>query len=206
MSVRSFDDRAGEWDDDPAKRDRAERTAAMIRTFVPLDPTTRLLEYGAGTGLLATALGGDVGAVVLADTSQGMRDVIYAKISAGVLPAGARVWDVDLTVGPTPADQFDLIAIVMTLHHIPNANDVLAAFADLLADGGHLCVVDLEAEDGSFHGKDFEGHGGFERHVLSETLEGLGFDEVHFEHLLEIERDTGTYPVFFALARRGPTR
>jgi len=60
----------------------------------------------------------------------------------------------------------------MTLHHIHTLDTVLSGFAGMLTGGGHLCVVDLEEEDGSFHSDDFEGHRGSKRSSLAWTWAG----------------------------------
>lgn len=203
MTTDRFDEKAATWDADPAKVERAAAVARCIAAAVPLDPSMRMLEYGAGTGLVAQALRDAVGAVTLADTSTGMRDVMHAKIEAGAL-GDARVWGLDLATEPAPDDQFDLIVTAMTLHHIPDLTTVLAAFAGLLAPGGHLCIADLEKEDGSFHGADFDGHHGFERPSLTAELSGAGFTDVRFADCTQMVRDGVTYPVFLATCARGP--
>jgi ubiquinone/menaquinone biosynthesis C-methylase UbiE len=205
MTPNSFDSKAATWDDDPAKVERASAVARTIVEAVPLDPRTRLLEYGAGTGLVTQALRDLVGPVTLADTSKGMRDVLAGKIEAGTL-TGARVWDVDLAVQPVPDERFDVIVTVMTLHHIEDVGTVLTAFARLLAEGGRLCVVDLDAEDGSFHGESFGGHRGFERSLLAADLADAGFTDVEFRDCHRIERPDGDFPLFLATARRAPDR
>ena len=83
---------------------------------------------------------------------------------------------------------------------------MLGGFAELLADGGHLAVVELEAEDGSFHGEGFAGHRGFARSDLQARIEAAGFTDVAFRPCHHIERDTGTYPMFLAVATRPPRR
>jgi ubiquinone/menaquinone biosynthesis C-methylase UbiE len=200
----SFDERAATWDDDPAKRERAEVSAAAIRAAVPLDGTQRLLEYGAGTGLVTQALLDLVGPVTLADTSAGMRDVLAGKIASGAL-RDARVWDLDLEAAPAPAERFDLVVTVMTLHHVHGIDTVLAKFAEMLEEGGCLCIVDLEREDGSFHGPDVDVHHGFDRPELSKALSGAGFTDVEFGDLRAIERDGSAYPMFLARARKSST-
>ena len=201
MNPGSFDSRAATWDDDPAKVARAAAIARSIKETVPLGRSMRLLEYGAGTGLVTQALRDDLGPVTLADTSTGMRDVMAKKIDSGAL-VDARIWDLDLAVQPVPDDRFDVIVTVMTLHHIANIGTVLAAFAELLADGGYLCVVDLDEEDGSFHGEGFDGHRGFSRSQLVEDLADSGFTEVHVGDCYEIARSDERYPLFLATARR----
>lgn len=195
-----FDERAATWDDDPAKAERARVVADAIRAAVPLDPSMRMLEYGAGTGLVTEALQDSVGPVTLADTSAGMRAQMERKVEAGLLP-DARVVELDLSEGAPDDERFDLVVTVMVLHHITSVEPVLEAFATLLADGGHLCVVDLEEEDGSFHGEGFHGHHGFDPAELSAWLEQAGFSEVSVTRCHEIERGEGTYPVILAAAR-----
>ncbi len=178
MSDNGFDEKSATWDDDPGHVDRAAKVADAIREALPLGQSVRLLEYGAGTGLVSQALRDTVGAITMADTSPGMRNVMQAKIDDGTI-ADARVWDADLAAEPVaePVEHFDLIVTVLALHHIPELAPVLDNFAALLAPGGHLAIVDFDREDGSFHGDGFTGHHGF-------------------------VRDGRPYPMFLALATR----
>ena len=196
----NFDKEAETWDDDPAKVHRARAVAEAIRARVPLGPSTRLLEYGAGTGLVSQALAEHVGLMTLAEPSVGMRAMIVDKIGANVLPSTAQIWNLDLTTGEAPGERFDLIVTVMTLHHIRDLAPVLDGFVTLLREGGSLCVVDLDKEDGSFHKRDsaFDGHHGFERAALAGQLEAAGFTGVRFEDCYEMEKEGSTYPLFLA--------
>jgi predicted TPR repeat methyltransferase len=199
---QSFDDRAATWDDDPAKVERSRQVAAIIRESVPLGEHARLLEYGAGTGLVSEALADAVGSLTLADTSSGMRAVMEQKAAAGTLP-DARIWDLDLSTSPPPPrERFDVIVTVMVLHHIAELPPVITAFASLLDADGHLCIVDLEEEDGSFHGHDFEGHPGLGRHDLETLLADAGFVDVTFQPCGEVDRHGSMYPLFLAIAHR----
>lgn len=197
--MSSFDEKAATWDDDPAKVERARAVAESIRAAVPLSPSTRLLEYGAGTALVSQALADHVGAITVADPSEGMRTVMKAKVSDGRLPETTRIWDLDLGRDDVPEERFDLVATVMTLHHIADLGPVLAAFAEILVDGGHLCVVDLVAEDGSFHSDgDFHGHHGFDTDELGDRLRAAGFTDVRVAEVYEVVKDSGRYPLFLA--------
>jgi predicted TPR repeat methyltransferase len=203
IAVNDFDAKAATWDDDPAKVERAQAVAGAIAARIQLSPSTRLLEYGAGTGLVTEALRSRVGPATLADTSAGMREVIQAKIDAGTL-ADATVWSLDLSAEPPPPDRFDLIVTVLTLHHIADLDPVLRRFAELLDPDGTVCVVDLEEEDGSFHGDEFAGHRGFRRTDLEAQLRRAGFDDLTYEICHQMERHGNHYPVFLATAvRRG---
>lgn len=201
MSTERFDAKAATWDADPDKITQADEIAAAIIGAVPLDRSMRLLEYGAGTGLVAQALAPSVGTITLADNSAGMRTVIQSKIDTGALPI-AQAWDLDLQVQPAPAETFDLIVTSLVLHHVRDVEAVLAGFAELLASGGYLCIADLDAEDGSFHDHDFDGHHGFDRDELIALLVAAGFTDTVVQDCTRIERDGVPYSVFLATARR----
>jgi SAM-dependent methyltransferase len=201
--VSTFDEKAATWDDDPTKVERARVFAQAIQQVVPAAETTRLLEYGAGTGLLSEELIGHVGSITLVDPSAGMREVMAAKVDDGRLPADSRIWDLDLAVDPVPDDRFDLVASLMTLHHVSDVQRVLAAFSGLLAEGGHLCVVDLVEEDGSFHDEEFVGHNGFDTSSLAERVREAGFTDVEVrEDLHHVEKNGRNYPLFLLTATK----
>src|SRR5699024_172845 len=56
MGSEHFDGKAATWDDDPDKVRQSGEVAAAMAATVPPTPGIRLLEYGAGTGLVTIAL------------------------------------------------------------------------------------------------------------------------------------------------------
>lgn len=62
-------ERAATWDDDPGTLECARAAADAIRAAVAPERSTRLLEYGSGTGLTSQGLAGDVGPITLAAPS-----------------------------------------------------------------------------------------------------------------------------------------
>jgi ubiquinone/menaquinone biosynthesis C-methylase UbiE len=195
-----FDARAATWDDE-AKIKRAETVAAGIRRAVPLRPSMTALEYGAGTGLLSFCLRDALGAITLADSSAGMRAVAAQKIAVAKAKS-LRVVDLDLMRDPVPADRYDLVFSMMTLHHVTDVPRGLAAFRELLHPGGHLCIADLDAEDGSYHGPDVDVHHGFARGALQTALTKAGFADVAIGDCFVVERGASRYPVFLASCRK----
>ena len=201
-----FDEKAQEWDNDPVKLERAAAVAAAIRNRVRLSPDLSALEYGCGTGLLSFALSRELGSITLADSSAGMLAVLREKIAA----SGAdhlRPMRLDLTVDPLPAERYDLIYTLMTLHHVSDVDRILRDFHALLRPDGALCIADLDREDGSFHGAGFDGHHGFEREALRDQLARAGFGEIQFDTCYMMRKPQGEgareYPVFLAVARKG---
>ncbi len=90
----------------------------------------------------------------------------------------------------------------MTLHHIPDTAAILRAWHVALRPGGWLFICDLDAEDGSFHRYDFDGHHGFARPALAELTRAAGFTAITFETPYVIQRETRRYPLFLLTARR----
>src|SRR5512141_572797 len=148
--MTNFDQRAKDWDSDPKKVDRARAVADAIRKAVPLSTEMKALEYGCGTGLLSFALQSDLGQITLADTSQGMLDVLGEKIASAKVP-NMHPMRLDLSADPLPAERYDLTYSLMTLHHIHDTDDILKKFHSLLESGGYLIAADLYKEDGTFH-------------------------------------------------------
>lgn len=204
MGNEHFDDKAATWDDDPDKVRQSGEVAAAIAAAVPVAPRTRLLEYGAGTGLVTIALLEQLrdAEVTLADSSSGMRQVLADKVEAGALPSPARVWDLDLESHPAPTDRFDLVATSMVMHHVRDLDTVLAGFTEVLDPGGHLAIADLDSEDGGFHDHDFDGHHGFSRSGLATRLEQAGFVDVQVGDCGSIGKNGRDFSVFLAVARR----
>jgi 2-polyprenyl-3-methyl-5-hydroxy-6-metoxy-1,4-benzoquinol methylase len=198
-----FDAKARSWDD-AAKLDRARRVADAIAVAVPALPLARVLEYGAGTGLLGFALRGRAAHVTLADSSREMLAVAREKIAASGATDLSALF-LDLTTDPPPATRFDVVCSLLVLHHVSDTAALLRTFHGMLAPGGSLCLSDLDAEDGSFHGAGVDVHHGFERGALGRLIEAAGFADVHFQTVAEIEKPSGggrRYPLFLALARR----
>ncbi len=204
--MTNFDERAKDWDSDPAKVERACSVAEAIRKAVPLAAEMDALEYGCGTGLLSFALQSDIGQITLADTSQGMLDVLAEKIAtAGV----TNMYPVrlDLSNDPLPAEHYQLTYSLMVLHHIYDAKNIINKFYALLKPNGYLLIADLDKEDGTFHADGMtDVHNGFDRAELQKWVEVAGFGNVNFSTAYEIKKEiSGTeksFPVFLMTARK----
>jgi ubiquinone/menaquinone biosynthesis C-methylase UbiE len=201
--MATFDERARDWDT-PERIDRAARVATAIEEAIPLRRTDRLVDVGAGTGLLGLALVDDVGEIVLSDPSAGMIEVATEKLAAAGLES-VRAVRHDLLVDPPPAQGYDVAVSHLVLHHLEDTAAALAAIRDLLVPGGRIALADLDTEDGSFHTAEAEGvhHLGFDRAALAELARAAGFEDVATRTATVIEEDgEGRYPVFLLTGRR----
>lgn len=202
---KTFDQRAASWDDDPRKVARAEAMAAAIRAAVPITAGMRMLEYGCGTGLLSFALAPFPGEAVLTDVSDGMLAVLRDKIERFAAP-NFRAAKLDLLADPLPAERYDLVTMLMVLHHIPDTDAILRKLQAILAPGGRLCVGDLDPEGGAFHGPGFDGHNGFDRDALAAKARAAGFTHVTFTTAHHDPKQVGgttrLFPLFLMVAEK----
>lgn len=202
----SFDDRAATWDT-PDKIERARVLAEAIMDAVGPTGETTVLECGAGTGLVSQYFPAPIGALTLADTSSGMRRVAEQKVADGDLPRGTRVIDFDLERSDPLEATFDLIFMSMTLHHVHDLDRALATVIGMLAPGGHLAVIDLEDEDGSFHDDPpVDVHHGFDPDRLAERLTDAGLRSTIRRGVHDVVKNDRAYPLFMVVGRAGVMR
>jgi ubiquinone/menaquinone biosynthesis C-methylase UbiE len=205
LDAAHFDSKARQWDDNPVFKERGLKIADAVRKAVPLHRRMSALDYGCGTGLLSFPLKDELGAILMADSSGGMLDVVAEKIAAQGVTNMTPV-KLDLLADPLPAQRFDLIVTSMTLHHVPDTDQILRILHDLLNPGGYLCIADLDQEDGSFHGIEVDVHHGFDRDELSRNAGQAGFADMQFQTVFSIAKEhasgTRDYPVFLLTARR----
>lgn len=207
MSGKHFDKAAAGWDQKQRRVELAAKIAAAISSTLPLHKKMKALEYGCGTGLVGLALAPQLETLTAVDTSSGMLEVLARKIEEEKI-TNVTPLRLDLSQ-ESMEDRFDLIFCAMTLHHIKEADQLLARFCDLLQDGGYLAVADLKEEDGSFHDADADGvmHFGFNPEYLVRTLTTLGLQQVAVKevHAIIKTNDAGVeraYPVILVTGKK----
>jgi SAM-dependent methyltransferase len=203
---KRFDDEAATWDDDPGHERRQVAVAEAIKQAVSLDPRMKAVDVGGGTGRLSILLADLVGSVVVTDPSAGMVRVAQERIEAAGLGDRLRAVQADLTTDRLDGE-YDVVWSSMALHHVHDLDGLLRSVADLLVDGGRLCIADLDADpDGAFHADkvDFDGHHGFDRDLLREQLGRAGFADVGFVDATTILKADREFGVFLCTATKAP--
>ncbi len=201
-----FDDEAAAWDDDPVHEKRQVAVAHAIEAAVTLSPRMKAVDIGGGTGRLSILLAELVGSVVVTDASAGMVRVAQERIEAAGLGDRLRAVQADLTVDRLDG-AYDVVWSSMALHHVLDLDGLLRSVADLLVDGGRLCIADLDEDpDGAFHVDrvDFDGHHGFDRPRLAERLALAGFGDVTFVDATTILKGDREFGVFLCTATKVP--
>jgi ubiquinone/menaquinone biosynthesis C-methylase UbiE len=196
------------WDENPGRVRLAGDIARAITEQVALTPDMSVVDFGCGTGLLAIQLRPHVGSITGVDSSQGMLDVFRSKIAElGLSDVDTML--VDLDADDTLTGSYDLVFSSMTLHHVSQVEPLLGQFFGVTAPGGHLCIADLDSDDGQFH-EDATGvfHSGFDRQALRAMFEAAGFEEVRDTTAAAMDKPTSDggvrrFTVFLMTGRRG---
>ena len=174
-----FDGKAASWDTDNRIR-RAAVIADCVKATVPVLRNARILDFGAGTGLLGMNFLDVTDRITFVEKSAGMREVLSDKIARNGT-GSLRVFE-DMQSSELRNASFDLIVSSMVFHHIRDLKGIGRTMYNLLRDGGSLCIVDLMPEDGSFHGNEegFDGYNGFDPEWLGDRMTECGF--THVDH------------------------
>lgn len=207
----SFDKEAPTWDQNPIRVQLASDIFKALSEESLVRSDMDALDFGCGTGLLTLQLAAVVRSVTGVDTSQGMLDVLKAKIKERGL-TNVKVQYLDLEKGDAFDGSYDLIVCSMTLHHVREIKPLLARFHQLAAPGGRLCIIDLDPDDGQFHGNnDTVFHNGFNRSMLHDVLLEVGFNHVQARMAARVTRPASngimrSFDIFLMAAWKGHSR
>ena len=199
--MSSFDNLAREWDKDMMHMERSVAIAAALESMVSITPSTKAMEFGAGTGILSFLLKDKLKEVTLIDSSCEMIKVCEEKI-AWYKATHLKALCMDLEQ-KDHHQKYALIYSQMALHHVVEIKPMLKKFFTLLNPGGSLAIADLYTEDGSFHGPEVKVHWGFDPADLKQTASALGFKKIEFKTCFEMKRESGRiYPIFLLVAKK----
>lgn len=198
--VDHFQAKAQDWDQCQDTQKRSEIIGQYIVEHVLLKPHMKVMDFGAGTGLLLSHLLPHVGEMLAVDTSAAMLDQLRQKEA---LQGKVRTYQKDLLSEPLD-ESFDLIISAMALHHVEDVQALLDCFAAHLKTGGQIALADLESEDGSFHAEGTEGvhHHGFRLEELTKQALKAGFQDILFQTVYHLQKHGRSYPVFLLRAHK----
>lgn len=205
---RDFDKEAATWDENPTRVKLAEDVVQAIKRQVALLPDMEVLDFGCGTGLLAMSVLASVKSVTGMDTSQGMLDMLEAKVKRQGL---SNVYTRYLNPQDCLSGAYDLIVSSMTFHHVEDIEALLAQLFQTLKTSGKICIADLDLEPGTFH-DDNTGifHFGFDRDALRSLFTKAGFSNVRAVTATEVIKPNPsgglrTFPVFLMVGEKHTT-
>ena len=195
-----FNEKAKDWDADEMKKMLSSAIGSSILEHIPLHDQMRVMDFGAGTGLISSQVAPLVKKIVAVDISEAMLNNLVSKPE---LHGKVEVVCQDIIDTPI-GGEFDLIMSAMAMHHVKDTPKLIQRFAEHLNPGALIALADLDKEDGSFHPEDTEGiyHFGFERDQLQIILEKHGFEEIQFLTAHTVNKDEKRFPIFLVTATK----
>ena len=133
--MNRFDNVAKDWESKPSRVQIAKSSVDNIIEIVDLKPNFKILDYGCGTGLVGFGLSNETNTVIGMDYSIGMVEKFNEKAKelgfTNISAIQHNINEQDL-----PQNEFDLIAISMTLHHIKDTEMFIQKAKSSLKNGG----------------------------------------------------------------------
>ena len=195
-----FTEKAKDWDKNEMVLQLSKATSSAILENIEFNEQMKVMDFGAGTGLITSQVAAHVGSIIAVDISQPMLDKLAEKINLN-----DKVQTVCQDITEQPLDQkFDVIMSAMAMHHVKDTNLLIKTLAEHLNSGAKVALADLDSEDGTFHPADIEGvyHDGFDRKELKIIMEKNGFKDIQFITAHTVNKEAKSYPVFLVTATK----
>jgi ubiquinone/menaquinone biosynthesis C-methylase UbiE len=156
-----FDRMAGTWESDD-KRARAKQVVSELTQHLALQPSWKVVEFGAGTGVVGRQLAPLVQSIVLVDASTEMMQVAKQLCSQERLTNVTIVHSELAEYSNHHHNTCNLAVMVMALHHIENLAEAIAQLVQVVVPNGYVAIIDLYPDGGTFHHgvEGFDGHNG----------------------------------------------
>ncbi len=195
-----FDEKSKDWDANELVAMLSSAIGTSILENIPLHDQMRVMDFGAGTGLISSQVAPRVKKILAVDTSEAMLNKLASKPE---LHAKVEVLCQDIIDNPLD-EKFDLIISAMAMHHVKDTARLIQRFSEHLNSGALIALADLDKEDGSFHPVETEGvfHHGFDRNELQTILEKQGFSGINFVTAHTINKEEKIFPVFLVTATK----
>lgn len=208
---KRFNFEAAAWDTQPFIQEATRHAFDKLRPIIHSLTSTKgsnldVLDIGCGTGLLSIQVAPLVQQVVAIDPTEGMVDMLQAKLAdaksntPNILPICRLLEDPEDPVLPADDNtgnrrKFDLIVSHLVLHHIPDLKPFLRTLLGCLKPGGRVALTDYE--DFGLQAKKFHPENKWdtvERHgIQTAWMEGLmkeaGFSEVSIRVAFTLQKD-----------------
>lgn len=201
----SFNERAATWDDNPRRIKLVDEVASLLNQKINFDKICRIVDYGCGTGLLGYKFIDSANEVLFCDTSEGMLEQVKRKQQFYGY-TNVKTLLTDFSTDELPGGNADLIFSMLVLHHVADLKTLVEKFACFLNTGGLFCWIDLDKEDGSFHGFDNTiPHNGFSKVEIEQLLGGIfdvTFYSTELKMLKEIDGEFKEYALFVLIAQK----
>jgi len=174
-----FDLRAKDFDTD-ARIERSTLFANEFRLHINNGDNKSAMEFGCGTGLVGFQLLNCFNSVLFVDSSRGMIEQVKRKLI--ILEKSTEIAVCCDLMKDSPNEfNVDYIFSSLVLHHIKDTKTILSRLYTALNKNGHLLIIEINADDGSFHAEtpNYDGHNGLDQSILVNLALEVGFREAN---------------------------
>jgi len=195
-----FNEKAKDWDASEMRKALSSAIGSSILENVSLHDQMRVMDFGAGTGLISSQVAPLVKKIVAVDISEAMLKKLVSKTE---LHGKVEIVCQDI-IHKSIAEKFDLIISAMAMHHVKDTTRLIQRFSEHLSHRAIIALADLDKEDGSFHPEGTKGifHLGFKRNELQIILEKYGFGQIRFFTVHTVLKEGKNYPIFLVTAKK----
>ena len=192
-----FNEAAAQWDEEDKikmMQQLAEKTLEKLNITKPID----ILDFGCGTGLFGLEMAPIAKSITGIDTSEGMLEIFNKKTQNA-----SHIKSVLIDLEKQNYDKkFDLIVSSMAFHHLEDPNKMITKLKSMLNPLGHIAIVDLDKEDGTFHPDNKAmgvRHFGFDQDELSQwaKLNELTLDHHIINFISKNQKEYGQFLAIF---------
>ncbi len=141
-----FNEKAKDWDADEMKKMSSAAIGSSILEHIPLHDQMRVMDFGAGTGLISSQVAPLVKKIVAVDISEAMLNNLVSKPE---LHGKVEVVCQDIIETPI-GGKFDLIMSAMAMHHVKDTPKLIQRFAEHLNSGALIALADLDKRGWEF--------------------------------------------------------
>jgi uncharacterized membrane protein YbaN (DUF454 family)/ubiquinone/menaquinone biosynthesis C-methylase UbiE len=197
----NFEEKAKDWDN-AARVEMASAIAAAMIKRVKLKKTYKVMDFGAGTGLISFKTAQLVNSVTAVDSSAAMLDNLRQKIEESKT-GNVTILQADIETLDSFQEKYDVIFSSMTMHHIKDTAGAFKKLFNALKENGRIAIADLEKEDGTFH-NDNNGiyHYGFDRDEIFDLMADAGFTGIRIKTVYNVDRNNRKYSIFLVCAEK----
>ncbi len=193
-----FKKKSKSWDMNSKRVQNAKGIVELIVKNIELKKSMKLMDFGAGTGLLSYFIAPYVSKITAVDNSPSM--LLEFKKKCETFECKTEIIHEDLSTSILD-QKFDGIISSMTMHHLEDTRALFLKLYTMLNLDGFVAIADLDTEDGTFH-SDNDGvfHYGFDRDNLEKIAKDVGFKNIHFELASTIKKPSRDFTVFLLTA------
>ncbi len=202
---KRFDSVANKYDT-PDKQERSREFVNKLLELIPINKSFKVMDIGAGTGMVDIILSNFVKEIYAFDLSEGMLKVFQEKLEKQGID-NIKIFKQDVINDGFEKKDFDLIITSMTFHHIENPEEALKKIVNYLKKDGYIAIIDLEKEDGTFHSDNTDvKHFGFEKDEVENWFKNSSLKDIKVMTVYSIQKNRDgkirDYPVFLAVGKK----